>query len=84
MTMTNSSTHVKTPEETIAELNAAIVDISQNLEKTNLAHSATKSLAGEHIGALRTQLANCKCPGVHASESVASHDWQTFPETSKV
>ena len=60
--MTSSSTKVKTPAEVITDLNVVIADLSNNLEKTNAAHIATKVSASQHIGALRTQLANCKCP----------------------
>jgi hypothetical protein len=67
------------PETTKLISNQAkqISDLTATINKENIAHAATRNLAGQHIGALRVQLASCKCPGVKPENTPPAFDWET-------
>lgn len=65
--------------KTIANLNASINDLQNNLVKSTQAHSATRQLAGQHIGALNIMLADYKGNKVDPLKTAPTFDWESKP-----
>jgi hypothetical protein len=63
-------------DKTIESLNKSISDLQANISKSTQAHSATRHLAGQHIGALNIMLADYKGSKVDPKSTTATFDWE--------